>query len=217
MIVLVGAVFATDEAKTAANGTAAINVTATIEAHAPRFALITASGVSSNVSDSVLATDTAQSFTATAATISTDLTSADGTVAFKIQQTAASNIKATYTITVTATPMNLVAYRNGNTTVAVSSIENYTQDTATEQFALSTDTAVDSTPTITASTPADASVLGLEAVNNVLTATFKGSAPLGNNDAAVDLGTFSVTWKKNPKAVAGNYSADIVMTVTSDN
>ena len=216
MIVLVGAVFATDEVKTDANGVASIDVKAVIEAKAPRYSLFAGTG-----NDAVASGDTVASHTSTqvdmTSTISASLIASTSavTVNFQIKQTQASNLTATYKLKVTANDLILTRRSGANA------------DLATDYDRLDTEkfVCVDKTPaikgidlTIDANDyykSGDVKIAKLTKSENELTVAYEGAFALGENNAAVQIANFDVQWTGNPLAVAGTYNADVILEVTA--
>lgn len=214
LIVVVGAVFAADENKSAATGAAQLDVTCHIDATAPRFALasddttnlqaeITTAVVNGKTKDDISVGATG----ALAATVATSLGNGTAaTVSFKINQTQTSRIKAIYDLTITATDMQLTAYSDGT---AKTSGWN-----ANESFECTTKTPAVSAPNATA-TANNVTVAAFSGSSNVLTADYKGGVVAVAANNVLTIGTFDVVWSGNATAVAGDYKASIIMEVVA--
>ena len=233
-IVLVGAVFAANspDAKTA-NGSTEIVVTAKIKEDIPQFQLAIKSGNIETPKAAAIAagtvgddgtTVTAANMTSTKAALTDDAITALGTangsvtIGFAINQIAPANLKASYTITVTATDLLLKKHSDGT---VISSGQ-----TSTQKFLVDNteNTTTGATPAVTANSTA---VSGLKKTAGTgtnahkLTVEYEGTAKVDAGDGAtgnaavVELGTFSVKWLANTTAVAGDYEAEVKIEVTS--
>ena len=230
MIVLVGAVFAanTPEAERA-NGTAQIDVTAKIPESVPQFQLAVKSGdiasesddvalgtvTSSGSGENITYTTTAASLTSVKAALTDDAitelgkASSSVTIGFAINQIADANLKAAYEITVVATDLLLKKYSDGT---AFSGTQTSTQKFPLEATA---NTKMGAAPTVTATSASVQTGLTLTAAANKLSVGYTGAAKIAATDPILELGTFSVKWMSNATAVAGDYEANVTITVTS--
>ena len=205
MVVLVGSVFADVNGQTS-NGTAVIDIKATIAESHPTFQLkaktITTQATGEN-GDILISTVANDSPTHGKVTIATDhLLTANAVIVFAIEQNNSSRSTANYTLGVAATNLTLDNYA----TVGASTLE------ADEYFevALSGLTAADGYGSTSTNgvkiTPATGS----------FAADYDGKVVDGST-TAVELATFTATWTKKPNAVAGNYSATVTLTITATN
>ena len=123
MTVLVGAAFAAPSAKAQeADGTALIDVIATILEESPRFELAVKTGATAvtggaNANDGIDAvdpTDRTIDYTELSSTVAASLaTGTEATVVFSINQIASARSNATYDLTVTASDLELIQYSDG--------------------------------------------------------------------------------------------------------
>lgn len=225
LVVLAGSVFAADTNTIGAQrsyGEAEITIKALVPEDPPQFEIAiptteTDAGAQTSaitlrtITNGVISaqtTTTGKTSDLTAAAV-TSLTGADANtvvVSFDINQATRANLKAGYTITITATELKLKTFLDGKKFGDEGVTATY--DAAKHSFAVS-----DSTPKVTAVTGTIAGVtLGKVATDdNTLTADYSGAAPV----AAQKLGSFDVEWKGNINAVAGNYEATVNMEVAA--
>ena len=189
-IVLVGAVFATDNA--------ALKLTVTVEEHVPTFALaIAAAETKFNPANDPVAANGANSKTAVTAngTTAGELL-ANGQalqVTFGILQNFVNYIKTQHGYTFTAEATNLVLLDNGSP--KASPEDN-------EKFVAGEPTAVTGNNYIAAAHGSWS--------DNTVTYTGAKYVPAANG---AEIATFSVTWGANADAVVGTYEATITLTM----
>lgn len=220
MIVLVGAVFATDPTE----GTAAINITASITEQFPTFKLNTKAGEAAigSAAENAVSTAAHEAGTTALTADSVQALSVNGTdvsVKFQITQTAdarlnANSSKHVYTFGVSATSLILQ--------INSADKENYG---ATERFMV-----VDATPAINAKDSANAEgtitvaddntqdhaqanieTASIAGGDGTMTVTYAGFVPSGTV-----LGNFEVGWHGNAAAAPGSYKATIRLSVTAE-
>ena len=212
-IVLVGAVFADDELASAANGASRIDVTAKVEAVAPRFSLgtndsndLVADKVAAIVSGKTSTDITVQQTVDMNDTVAAGLASgAAQTISFVIRQTQDSRINTAYNLTVTATDLKL----NGTSTTAHEFFTCTTKTPAVSGISAITDGAAQNPATLATFAPASSG-------SNVLVATYNGgfvdvSAVLSDNV----IGSFDVVWSGDAHAAAGTYTANVILEVSA--
>lgn len=193
-VVLVG-VFAdpTVAGSEASNGTATLQITTKVAEIFPTFAMKVTSGAAlSNVTIGTVAP-------VVAATDENALIG-DGThtVAFGIYQTNKSKTSALYQFTVAATDLVLITKADGT---AVHSVGD-TVSEATEKFECTT-------PTPAVTVGATAGKFGQGTSANII--HYQGSSVLANTDLA----TFSVIWEQGQEQLAGDYAANVTLTVAA--
>ena len=204
MIVLVGAVFATDPAPADATGTAAIDIKAAVGPQYPTFQLkvTTATSGQGDIAYSTVAGANGQ------ATIDTNaLIEAPVTLEFAIDQITNSRCTVNYTINIKATDLvitNPVDAQNiaPDETFTVGDIGN-----------LSATGAINNKRTV-AVAQQNAVKSGYEAALSVgyLGGKFINVTKNVDPDKA-EIGTFSYTWAKNEDAKVGNYTATVTIEV----
>ena len=231
MIVLVGAVFATDELPAAANGATQINIKATIEVVAPRFSLATndSTDLVADKPAAIVANKTASNITVQeTATMKDSVAAALGngtaqTISFVIKQTRDSRINTAYHLTVTATDLK----KDGTSTTAH---EFFTCSTLLEsddflprvktQLTLTTPSPAGtgiSAVTDGAETPTTlATFAPLSSGSNTLVATYAGGFVDISEKLTNDvIGSFDVSWTGDALAAAGTYTATVILEVTA--
>ena len=219
MIVLVGAVFAAPSAKAQeANGTALIDVIATILEESPRFELAVKSGatpVSGGANDGIdaVSSDTTIDYSelsaADAAALAVDT---DATVVFSINQIASARSNATYDLTVTAGDLELIEYSDGSDAPASASLkanEKFTVKTASTTLEVGSAGASIKGAVLTSVEMASVAVSG-----SVLTVDYHGVVA-ASTDAKKELGKYTVVWNHNADAVSGKYQAAVTLTVAA--
>lgn len=196
-VVLVG-VFAdpTVAGSQASNGTATLQITTKVTEILPTFALKTTAGAdaaSQAVPDTLLP-NPVQAATVDNALIGTG----SHTVSFAVYQTNKSKTSALYQFTAEATDLVLIAKADGTAVHAV------TDDVseATEKFACTT-----KTPAVTVGTTAGKFAPGTS--TNII--HYHGSSV----DANTTVATFDVLWTKGQEQLAGDYAANVTLTVTA--
>ena len=213
MIVLVSAVFATDEQPSAAHGATQIDITATIEAVAPRFSLGTndTTDLDADKTAPIVAGKTAQNITVQqTASMKSTVASALGngtaqTISFVIRQTQDSRIKTAYNLTVTATDLKL----DGTSTTPHEFFTCTTKSPAVSGIAAVTDGAQQNPTTLATFAP-------LAQDSNVLVATYAGGAVDVSTKLTDNvIGSFDVSWNGDALAAAGTYTASIVLEVAA--
>ena len=209
LAIVTGFVFASDPLGTTSNGSAAIEINATINPAYPLFQLrATGFGTNNEASSSEdftnPVTDNVEnngannpaSITITA----DDMLTKSAVVNFDIYQRNDARAMAKYDLAVTATDLLLVQKADGT---AVTSGQ-----TAAQKFTVSP-----TTITVTPATGAAVANVTLSgATAGKLTAQYNGG-PV----AETTLGTFACTWAANASAEAGQYKATITLTVTATN
>ena len=212
MIVLVGAVFATDEVPAAANGATQINIEAKIEVVAPRFSLATndSTDLNADKTAAIVAGKTARNITVQqTATMKDDVAAALGngtaqTISFVIKQTQDSRINTAYHLIVTATDLK----KDGTSTTAHEFFTCSTPSPAVRGIDAVTDGA--ETPTTLAT------FAPLSSGSNTLVATYAGGFVDVSEKLTNDvIGSFDVSWTGDPLAAAGTYTATVILEVTA--
>ena len=211
-IVLVCAVFATDELPAAANGATRIDVTAKVEVVAPRFSLgtndeddLTADKAADVVSGYTTTTITMQETVSMKDSVAAALaTGTAQTISFVIRQTQDSRINTVYHLRVSATNLKL----NGTSTTAHEFFTCTTTSPAVTGIGAITDGAT--TPTNLATFAAASTG------SNDLIATYCGgfvdiSEKLTDNT----IGSFDVSWDGDPLAASGTYTANVILEVSA--
>jgi hypothetical protein len=215
LVVLVGAVFAANsEDAAAAAGTSKIQVSAKIKEAVPVFQLAT-NDSTDLTADKTATKETAEKPTASVVeTVARDTLAAgsDLTISFKLNQVAKANLKANYTIEVSADPLLLTTNSDGTPFSGTQSdVQKFLCDTPAPAISAHAD--------YKASDAENAAVvldLGVDtSASNKLTLEYTGKGQLNaTTTAPVELGTFDVKWKGNANAVAGTYTADVTMLVS---
>lgn len=212
-IVLVGAVFATTNNSTeaqVADGTAAIDVKCVILEAVPVFQL----KIASPATVIGAAADAVDTDTTPTATLVSDLTAGNVTVNFEINQIAKANLKAKYSITASASRLELTKFANDEDAPAsLVSTQYFMILNSSSQEVASINPAISKDATTNALTG-----IGLVDTTGALEVEYDGQAQVGTDasaDSPLTLGTFSVTWKQNSTAVAGEYHATVSIQVTS--
>ena len=205
MIVLVGAVFADPVSQ----GTAQVEITASITEELPTFRLSVVDGTNYTVGTRETSINGADPETKGAVTIAADAlddASKDVTVSFKIQQVADALTYKTFYFSVAATDLTLQTDANVNSTAlaALTAAQKTLSIQGGESGVLN--------PTITmltiANTDAPASGTGLK---------YKGiRVAKAANSEALDVATFTCTWDGNAQAVPGTYKGTVTLTVSAE-
>ena len=215
MIVLVGAVFATDPVDTTPDGaTQRVTIKSTVGRKDPTFLLkgLKDAGTFTNTgaqdaADVVDATtgnaSAAGSYDGTLLTSAKDISQDDVVASFGVFQTADAKNKFAYSFTISATHLIQVTDANGDAPTTP-------YDAATPEFSNLGNTAwyASSTTGISAGTSSVDAASGITA-----SVTFDGLATISADTTNPKL-TFTVTWPKNRMAVAGDYEADVTMVLT---
>ena len=196
-VVLVG-VFATETVTGSgkSNGTATLQITTKVAEILPTFALKTTAGAdaaSQAVPDTLLP-NPVQAATVDNALIGTG----SHTVSFAVYQTNKSKTSALYQFTAAATDLVLVRKADGT---AVHKVGD-TVSEATEKFVCTT-----LAPSVAVGTTADKFAPGESA--NII--HYHGSSV----DANTTVATFDVLWTKGQEQLAGDYAANVTLTVTA--
>ncbi len=214
MIVLVGAVFASDpgykptdqpaSTKSSGDGDAIINVTATIGSEWPKFQLATKTGAA--VVPSAVGGNADAALSSANISALTEADSGSVTVTFGINQISDSRTTDSYTLTVTATNLVLVQPLGGdviawNTAVATEDV--------TRRF-------VTTTPDPTISKKTVDNITMDDSVDGTLAVEYNGKKVKAGVSAPLDLATFDVSWTKNTNAQAGDYKSVITLHVQAD-
>ena len=214
MIVLVGAVFASDpgykptdtpaSTKSTGDGDAVINVTATIGSEWPKFQLATKTGAA--VVPSAVGGDEDAALSSANVSALTEADSGSVTVTFGINQISDSRTTDNYTLTVTATNLVLVQPLGGeaiawNTAVATEDV--------TERF-------VTTTPAPQISKKSVDNITMNDSVAGTLKLDYNGKKIKAGTASALELATFDVSWTKNSSAQAGDYKSVITLHVQAD-
>ena len=192
-VVLVG-VFADPVAGSqASNGTATLQITTKVTEEFPTFAMKVTSGAA-------LSSVTIGTVAPVVAATDNDALIGDGThtVAFGIYQTNKSKTSASYQFTVAATDLVLITKADGT---AVHTVGADVSE-ATEMFECTT-----KTPAVTVG--ATAGKFGQGTSANII--HYHGSSVLANTDLA----TFSVIWEQGQEQLAGDYAANVTLTVAA--
>ena len=187
------------------NGTAVIDVKATIAESHPTFQLFAKTITTQDTGDNgdILTSSVAAEPTHGKVTIATDhLLTQDAVIVFAIQQNNSSRSTANYTLGVAATNLTLDNYAS----VGASTLE------ADEQFTV----AISNLSVATDYTSTSTKGIKITADTASFAADYDGKVVDGSTNA-VELATFKATWTKNPTAVAGNYSATVTLTITATN
>ena len=194
----------------AANDKAQLTVNAEVKLQYPIFSLqATAWGTNGDGTNASLGTaDVMEHGSLTPVTtvrIGDDvLTENDATITFTINQTNLSRVKGTYTLSVSATNLILdkITQQNG-TKAAVSAEEKAANFFAVSGAPTIDDVDVTNTSMVT-TTPGQVAI------------TYNGKK-VGSTSAVTPLATFDYTWTHDDAAAAGDYKADVTLTITSIN
>ena len=195
-VFVVAGIFATGptvDGSEASNGSATLLITTKVNEIFPTFALKTTSGAGAqNVT--IGAVGTPEAATAENALIG------DGThtVAFAVYQTNKSKTSALYQFTAAATDLVLITKADGT---AVHTVGDDV-DEATEKFVCTT-----YTPAVAVGTTAGKFAPGTAA--NII--HYHGSSV----DADTTVATFNVVWTQGQDQLAGDYAANVTLTVTA--
>ena len=188
-IVLVGAVFATDEAQ--------INITAVISSLDPAFRL-TAKTITTEESGSSSTAGVVG--TPGSVTLATDmLLSGNASIVFDIEQIATSRTKTPYLITVSASDLLLTTVASGHTNNQkfTNAISAYKGEGITDEL-----TGVNHVTTTKPSA-------------GPFRFAYDGTTINATTDSAVVLGEFTVTWTGNSEAEVGTYSAYVKIEIAT--
>ena len=216
-IVLVGAVFADPVNTTPDGATQRITIKSTVERKDPTFLLkgledaasftnAGAQGATTIVADQTTGElSAAGSHDGTLLTSGKDISQDNVVASFGIFQTADAKNRFAYTFAVSATHLIQVTDADGNDVAAANAY-----DASTPEFSNLGNTAwyASSTTGISAATASLNAATGISA-----SVTFDGLAVITADTTNPKL-TFTVTWPQNKFAVAGDYEADVTMTLT---
>jgi len=199
MAVILAGVFAdpTVAGSQASNGTATLQITTKVTEIFPTFALKTTAGAdpaSQVVPEAIPNEHPVQAATDDNALIGTG----SHTVSFAVYQTNKSKTSAMYQFTAEATDLVLITKADGTVVHAVGD----TVSEATEKFVCTT-----TAPSVAVGTTAGKFAPGTSA--NII--HYHGSSV----DANTVLATFDVLWTKGEEQLAGDYAANVILTVAA--
>ena len=207
MIVLVGAVFATDPL--AANDKAQLTVNTEIKLQYPIYSLQATAwgtygqGTNGDLGSADVMVHSENPLTPQDVRIGDDvLTEHDATITFTINQTNLSRIKGSYTLSVSAGNLIITKITNqdGSKTNASDAEKTANQFTVSAAPEIAGETVTNTTMTYPA--------------NGKIKIQYNGKK-VGASDAVTPLATFSYTWSANESAAAGDYKADVTLTIES--
>ena len=194
----------------ASNGTARLVVTAHIEEQFPTFALKGKTNIAASV-DAVVADNDYDPEVLAAITDDSTLTNSTGatTVAFSIIQTNKAATTAHYQFGVTITDLVLVETADG--LISRSVADALSAATVNEKFVVTSGYA---TPAITAVGTGNTTYTASGDGTAALTLIYKG-VPVHGETTPVEVATFGGSWNNNEDAKAGDYKAQVTLTVTA--
>ena len=207
MIVLVGAAFATTG--DTSNGTAVIDITATIAAKYPTFRLgvgTVSSGSASTDYSNVASSNVAHG----SVSLTTDLTATAATIQFKIYQISTTRGASNYRLMLKGTDLENTAYATSGATDGVDANEKFTYSAGT--FNVNAPAAA-SKVTVTAKSSSDTGFTNQDGGYTVVNAADSYLLAGTGSPAAVELGNVTYTWSANPAAITGTYTATVTLTV----
>ena len=209
MIVLVGAVFATNPLET--GDKAQLTVNAEVKLQYPIFSLQATAwgtygqGTNGDLGSADVMVNDENPLTPQTVKIGDDvLTEHDATITFTINQTNLSRVKGTYTLSVSA----------GNLVIDQITKQDGTKQDATEAEQTANKFVVSAAPTISGNTVTNTTMNTSTA--GQIAITYNGKK-VGSSSAVTPLATFSYTWTHDENAAAGDYKADVTLTITSIN
>lgn len=205
-LMFIGCTFAASNASNA-NGTGVLDIVTEVLESIPAFQL-KAETVSAGTINTAISNVAAADPTHGKVTFTTDtLTSADGTVTFAINQIDTARLKASYTLTVAATDLELKRYADGTTPTAINAAEKFVVANAAPAVTVSS-------ASIKGAVLTTVEMASVSAAGNVLTVNYRGVVA-ATSSAPKTLGTFSCTWGQNADAVPGEYEATVTLTVAA--
>ena len=207
MIVLVGAVFAVDG--DTSNGTAVIDITASITAQYPTFKLgvgTVTTGTKTTDYSNVAASSPTHGLVA----LTTDLITTDATIEFKVYQTSITRGASNFRLKFKGTDLVNDDYATLGTASTIDDNEKFTYSAGTFTPVAP---AASSKVTVTAKATADTGFTGTDGGFTVENAADSYLLAGTSDPAPVELGNVIYTWNRNASAVVGNYSATVTLTV----
>lgn len=212
-VFVVAGIFATDPTVTGSddsNGTARLIVTAHIEEQFPTFALKGKTNIAT-VTDAIVDGNTYTPEVLAAITDDSTLTNSEGTttVAFSIIQTNKAVTTAHYQFGVTIT--DLVLVKTADNLISRSVADALSAATVNEKFTVTSGYA---TPAITAVGTGNTTYTASGDGTAALTLIYKG-VPVHGETTPVEVATFGGSWDNNEDAKAGDYKAQVTLTVTA--
>ena len=217
-VFVVAGIFAAPTAKAQeADGSAYIDIIATILEEAPRFELAVKSGATAaatpgtNDGIDAVAADSVHDINELSANVAAALAvDTDATVVFSINQIASARTNATYSLTIAVEDLELVKYSDGTTpTAALKDNEKFTVKSAT----LAVGQAGASIKGAVLTQVEMASVVAND-TTDILTVDYHGVVA-ASAQAKKELGVYTVVWNHNADAVSGDYEATITLTVAA--